>query len=159
MNSPAAVYIETSVISYLAARPSRDLLVAAHQQITSDWWTRSRPKFRVFVSGLVIREISAGDTEAAARRQSFASSLPLLDLSPAALELAERLLADCALPREAMEDSVHIAVAAVHGIEYLLTWNCKHIANATMRQRIESTCADAGYQAPIICTPEQLMQE
>ena len=159
MEPLAAVYVETSVISYLASRPSRDLLIAAHQQITSDWWSRSRPKFRLFVSGLVLREISAGDAEAASRRHAFAESLPLLDLSPAVLELAERLLVECVLPRQATEDSVHIAVAAVHGIDYLLTWNCKHIANATMRQKIEATCAEAGYQAPIICTPEELMQE
>lgn len=127
MTSLGRVYVETSVVSYLASRPSRDILVAAHQQITSEWWDRRRSRFNLFVSELVIREASAGDANAAARRLAFVEAIPLLALTDAALALAQRLLRDGALPVGSEEDALHVAVAAVHGIHFLMTWNCKHI--------------------------------
>ena len=151
------VYVETTVISYLAARPSRDLRVAAHQQATAEWWERMRDGFDLFVSQLVVKEASAGDREAAARRLSYLAGIPLLDLSVRSVDLAESLKTTAAVPKEAEEDALHIAVAAAHGVRYLLTWNCRHIANAAMRDRIEAACYDLGYETPIICTPEELL--
>ncbi len=154
-----SVYLETTVVSYLAARPSRDLRVAAHQQITEEWWTTRASAFELFISQLVVEEASAGDAEAAARRAGILGDLARLDLSDVCLELAEQLVADGAVPETAAEDALHVAVAAVHGMHYLMTWNCRHIANAATRSRIESTCATAGYEAPVICTPEELLEE
>jgi hypothetical protein len=153
------VYVETTVISYLASRPSRDLRLAAHQQLTTEWWDRRRSSFEVFVSQLVVEEASAGDVDAAARRLAFLTDVTLLDLTEASVALAERLLVDGAVPQGSEEDALHIAVAAVHGMDYLLTWNFKHIANATMRSRIEIACVRAGYAFPVICSPEELLEE
>lgn len=153
----ATVYLETTVVSYLAARPSRDLILAAHQQVTHHWWAEHAQRFQLFVSQAVIREAAAGDATAAQRRLSFLDPLPLLELNPATLALAEQLIAARALPPQAVEDALHIAVATVHGMDFLLTWNMKHIANATMRGQIEATCRAAGYHPPVICTPEELI--
>ena len=150
------VYVETSVISYLAARPSRDLIVAAHQQISHEWWS-VRHEWELSISALVISESSAGDADAAKRRLELLDGLPTLHLTNDALELAQRLLASAALPEKAKEDALHIALAAVHGTDYLLTWNCKHIANAGKRPLIETVCETAGYRPPVICTPEELL--
>ena len=155
----AKVYLETSVISYLAARPSRDLLAAAHQQVTADWWAERRQRFDLFISQLVVEEASAGDTSAAARRLQLIDGLELLDLNEASLALAEKLLDQDAVPRHAGEDALHIALAAAHGVDYLLTWNCKHIANAALRERIAKVCSEAGNRAPTICTPEELFED
>jgi len=153
------IYLETTVVSHLAARPSRDLRVAAHQQATSEWWTRRREDFDLFASQLVVEEASAGDQEAASRRLEYLKGVPLLDLTDQSLALAEKLLTDGVVPTEAEEDALHIAVAAVHGMDYLLTWNCRHIANATMRGQIERACVDVGCDAPVICTPEELLED
>lgn len=152
------VYVETSVISYLASRPSRDVIVAGHQQITFEWWD-ARDAWQLFVSPLVIREAGAGDTEAAARRLTFANGLTVLPITDAAQALAAALLADAALPATAAEDALHIGIASVHRMEYLLTWNCRHIANASKRTVISTLCQQNGYQPPIICTPEELLGE
>ena len=159
MSGPPRVYLETTVISYLTARPSRNLRVVAHQEITADWWTRRRMRFELYVSRLVIDEASAGDAEAAAQRLVTLTGIPRLELTEAASILAEHLVTAAAIPREAIEDALHVAVAAVHGMDYLLTWNCRHIANATMRNRIADVCASAGFEAPVICTPEELLED
>ncbi len=152
------VYIETTIISYLAARPSRDLIVAGHQRITHEWWQTSRPYFSTVSSQLVVREAGAGDAEAAAARLAFLTGLPLLEITEEALTLAQRLLQSQAIPPEFPEDALHVAVAVAHGIEYLLTWNYKHLANARMRSRIEATCRELGYETAVICTPEELLE-
>jgi hypothetical protein len=152
------VYIETTIVSYLTARPSRDLIITAHQQITQEWWQTQRDKFDLFVSQLVIREVSVGDEEVARRRVETLEGVPLLELNQEALALAEDLIARGPLPRKAAEDALHIAIATVHGMDYLLTWNCKHIANAKMRSQIESICRFRGYEPSIICTAEELLE-
>lgn len=155
---PAArprVYLETSVLSYLTAWPSRDVVRIAHQQITVEWWAR-RAAFDLFVSDLVLDEISRGDAAAAERRVEAASGLVALTATTAAEDLAASLLRGAALPPKAALDALHVAIAAVHGMHFLLTWNCAHIANAAMRPRIESVCRSGGYEPPIICTPEEL---
>lgn len=153
------VYLETTVISYLTARPSRNLRVVAHQEITADWWIRRRIRFELYVSRLVIDEASAGDVEAAAKRLVTLNGIPRLELTEAAATLAEQLVLGAAIPREAIEDALHVAVAAVHGMDYLLTWNCRHIANAAIRNRIADVCASSGFEAPVICTPEELLED
>lgn len=156
---PPRVYVETSVISYLAARPSRDLITAARQQLTHEWWRRRRPHFEVYVSQLVLDEANAGDPEAAARRAEFVAGLPLLDITSAAVVFARRLLETVGMPPQATADALHIATAACHGIEYLMTWNSAHIANAEYRTRVERACRALGYEAPVLCTPDELMGE
>ena len=150
------VYLETSVIGYATSRESQDVLVAARQQLTRDWFAFGTHAYELFVSQLVVREASSGDRDAARERIRFVEGILLLAITDTAGELAAKLLDSGAVPGNAPEDALHIAVAAVHGIEYLLTWNCKHIANATMRQGIERACREAGYEPPVICTPEEL---
>ena len=153
------VYVETSVISYLASHPSRDLIVAANQQITQDWWRLRRSDFDLFISQLVDQEARAGDTDAAQRRLALYAEIPLLELGEDALALAQALIREGPMPQRAVEDALHIAVATVHGMDYLLTWNFKHIANATMRYRIERVCRKHAFEPPIICTPQELLEE
>ncbi len=150
------VYLETSVIGYATTRPSRELVVAARQQITREWFAGGVEAYELFVSQLVIREASSGDKDAVRERLGLAEGIPLLAITDAAGELAARLVDEGAVPTHAGEDALHIAVAAVHGVDFLLTWNCRHIANATMRHNIERVCREAGYEPPVICTPEEL---
>lgn len=152
-----SVYLETTFISYLVARPSRDLLVAAHQQITQEWWATRRSQFECFVSQVVVDEASEGDETEIQKRLSILASLNALAVSEAAQALAKSILAIGVIPAKAAADAAHIAVASVNEIDYLLTWNCKHLANAQIIRRIESVCEHAGKPMPIICTPEELM--
>jgi hypothetical protein len=151
------VYVETSIVSYLASRASRDLITAAHQQVTQEWWRDRRPHFETFVSQLVLDEAAAGDREAASRRLELLRDLPLLEITPEIADLAAALIAHVPLPRHAGADAAHIATAALHGMDFLLTWNCTHIANAELRPRIERVCRDRSSKVPILCTPDELM--
>ena len=151
------VYIETTIVSYLTARPSRDLIIAAHQQLTQEWWRNRRSQFELFVSQLVLQESGAGDQQAASERLAVLAQLPVLELTQESLELARELVNNKALPQKAELDALHISLATVQGMHYLLTWNCKHIANAEMQPAISATCLSKGYEPPIICTPEELM--
>lgn len=152
------VYVETTILSYLTALPSRDLVRAAHQQVTVEWWA-SRDHFSLFVSEAVLAEARRGDPAAAARRLQVADDLEVLAATVEAQSLASALLRSAALPKKAAIDAVHVAMAAVHGMDFLLTWNCTHIANAIMRPRIEAVCEADGFQAPVICTPEELVEQ
>lgn len=151
------IYIETTIISYLTARPSRDLIVAAHQQITQEWWETRRKCFDVFISELVIREAGSGDKSAAQRRLAAINDIPLIELNEEVLILSNTLIVEGPIPENSKEDALHIALATVHGLDYILTWNCRHIANAEMRNGVSNICIAQGYQPPIICTPEELM--
>lgn len=152
------VYVETTVVSYLTARLSRDIVVAAHQQITQEWWDTRREQFELVASQLVVREASAGDAEAARERLELLSSMTLLEVTPEALTLAQELVGVGAVPTQAAEDALHIAIAVTNGVEYLLTWNHRHLANAALRTKIEQVCRSAGYEPAIICTPEELLE-
>jgi hypothetical protein len=152
------LYIETSIVSYLTAFPSRDLVRAAHQQVTRDWWD-TRARFHLYVSQFVLDEASAGDPGAAAKRISALREATLLTTTPGVVSLARELVRVGDLPTSALVDALHIAVASVHGMDYLLSWNCKHIANATMRSRIEHTCRSYGAEPPTICTPIEFSAE
>ena len=153
------VYIETSLVSYLVAKPSRDLITASRQQITAKWWENKRHEFELVASQIVVDEVSSGDAIRAAERLKLLSGIKLLDVSDKAIELASHLIEKHALPTKAAQDALHIAIAVVHGVNYLITWNCKHIANAQMRVAINRTCRLAGYEPPILCTPEELAEE
>ncbi len=152
-----SVYIETTIISYLVSRPSRDLLVAAHQQITHEWWNRRREQFECYVSQVVIDEVQAGDDDAAGRRMEGIVAFPVLEATIEAEDLTKAILESGVIPKQAVRDAAHIAVAAVNDIDYLLTWNCKHLANAQIIRGVSAICEAHGYSVPVICTPEELM--
>jgi predicted nucleic acid-binding protein len=152
-----SVYIETSVISYLTAFPSRDVVLLAHQQITQSWWSQ-RGHYDLYVSQAVLDEAAAGSPDAAARRLDTIRGIPIPEVTTSALEFATELINTGVLPAKALVDSIHVAAAAVNGIDYLLTWNCKHIANVAIRARIERSCRVLGLQPPLICTPEELSE-
>jgi len=156
------VYMETTVVSYLTAWPSRDVVVAGHQQVTRDWWhdwlQSDKDRFDILASELVVEEARAGDPVAARARLDILDGIRLLEISADALTLAGQLVESGAVPREAAEDAMHLAIASVNGVEYLVTWNCRHLANATRRTQIEAAVRAAGYEPPIICTPEELLE-
>jgi predicted nucleic acid-binding protein len=153
---PPRVYIETSIVSYLVARPSPDPSLAADQRLTREWWAASHGVADFHTSELVIAEAGRGDPVMAAERVRHLSGMTLLPRNPDAMLLAGVLVARGPLPARASNDAAHIALAAVYGVEYLLTWNCKHIANEKMRPAIERICGTHGFTAPVLCTPAQL---
>jgi predicted nucleic acid-binding protein len=153
------VYIETSVISYLVARRNqRDLLVAANQELTREWWETRRHSFQLYASAIVLAEAARGDQTYAAARLTIAQELTLVEVSEPALTLARALLS-AGLPPNASEDALHIAIASTGGLDYLLTWNCKHIANAAIIPRVNVVVRRHGYEPPLIYTPQQLMED
>ena len=151
------IYIETSIISYLTARPSSNLLAAAWQKASIDWWDTQRGRFDLFASEVVLEEAGRGDDMAVARRLEALVGIPLLAITDEVLALAESFIDAGALPQKAIGDSLHIAVAAVHGVDYLLTWNYRHIDNAEKKPIIRRICLTNGYGYPEICTPHELM--
>lgn len=152
------VYVETSVISYLTARPSKTILGAAHQQITAAWWEQ-RFKYELLISESVLTECGAGDPDAAQSRLAVVANLPLLIITENSLQIAEALLERDIIPPKAAEDALHIAVATVYGVDYLLTWNCRHIANPEIQRNIAAYLEQVGLCLPFICTPEELLGE
>lgn len=154
---PPKVYLETSVVSYLTARPARDVIVLAHQQLTRDWWETRRASFELFSSHIVTAEAEKGDPKFARARLEILSLTRRLSASNEAEQLVPILLRATGLPMKALADMSHIALATVHGMQFLLTWNCKHIANAQILPGIVRTCREYGYEPPVICTPEELM--
>ena len=142
----AKLYLETTIPSYLAGRPSRDLLVAAHQQITRDWWESRRSEFDLYVSELVVQEVRAGDALLAGQRLELLRDVPILPVNREILKLAEGLITGGPIPRKAAGDAAHIAIATVYGCEYLLTWNCRHIANAELHRAIRRVVEQYGYE-------------
>jgi hypothetical protein len=151
------LYLETTIPSYLTSRPSRDLIVAGRQQITRDWWDERRGAFQLYISQLVIDEVGAEDPAAARDRLRVLQDLPLLDITFEVAELAASMLASGTIPGKAATDAAHIAIAAVHGMDFLVTWNCVHIANATIAKSLASICRAHACECPVICTPEELM--
>lgn len=151
------VYLETTIPSYLTSRPSRDLIIAAHQQITREWWEKRSRSFQLYISQLVVDEAGEGDPLAATARLNLIQHIPLLDITPEVSLLASAILASGRLPRNAATDAAHIAISAVHGMDFLITWNCVHIANAAITKPLASTCRDHGFECPVICTPEELL--
>ncbi|MFO7898073.1 MAG: type II toxin-antitoxin system VapC family toxin [Planctomycetota bacterium] len=152
------VYIETSVVSYYVSRPSRDLIVAAHQQITHEWWRKALPRCEPYVSPSVLDEIAQGDSEGAQRRLEVVSGMQVLDVTAEVEELAEVYASALGLPPGAQADAFHLAAAAWHGMEVLLTWNCRHIAATRTRRVLKEVNSERGISTPDICTPEECME-
>ena len=152
-----SAYLETTIVSYFCARPSRDLIIAAQQEITRVWWQERLSHYRIVISDFVLREAMAGDDLAAKNRISALKPFSLLDITDEVEKLADWFLQKSLVPKKKLIDALHISVAAVHGIDYLLTWNCSHIANAEMRAAISFACDEMGYKCPTICTPQELM--
>lgn len=151
------VYIETSILGYLTARSTKNLIVAANMEITRDWWELRRNTFTLYTSEAVLDEAAQGDPAIAARRLEILGDFPLLDLNQAVQGLAAQFLARSNLPPKAKIDAIHIAASTVHGMDYLLTWNCKHIANAQIQGKLAEISLDCGYVLPVLCTPNELM--
>ena len=151
------VYIETSVVSYLTARATSNLLAAAWQTATAEWWDTHRSRFDLCTSALTVEEAGRGNQEAAARRLEALGGISMLPITEAVADLSDAIISGRALPPSAQNDAIHIAVSAVHGIDYLLTWNFRHLANAETRPLIREVCEQKGYNSPEICTPSELM--
>ena len=152
----ATVYIETSIIGYMTARSSDAIIFLARQQLTRQWWTDQRTKLDLVTSQLVIDEAGSGDPTAAQERLALLDDVPLLDIQhPDVQMLADKLIANHLLPEKAAADARHVAVSTVFGVEYLLTWNCKHIANAETLPRIYRLLRDSGFEPPLVVTPEE----
>ena len=152
------LYLETTIPSYLVARRSRDLRLAADQESTQQWWESERHDFSLFMSTAVLNEVRRGDPDYAAAREAKLAGVPLLGELASANELAKRLLRDEIIPAVAADDATHVALAAAHRMDFLLTWNCKHINNHYIRARIQRACEWAGFPCPDICTPAELMK-
>ncbi len=153
------VYLETTIPSLLTAWPSRDLIIAADQQVTRIWWEQQRSKFHLVISTLVLEEIQKGDAEASAARLASLSECQILAMDETVTKLGEAIMRTRLIPTRAYNDALHVAVAARHGIDFLLTWNCHHIANAAISERVRRACRMAGFEPPIICTPPGLLGE
>lgn len=151
------LYIETSILGYLTARSTKNLILAANIEVTKDWWEYRRSAFTLYVSQAVLNEVAQGDTEIAVQRMELLRGVPLLELNQAVRDLASQFLTRSNLPPKAHIDAIHIAVATVHGLDYLLTWNCKHIANAQIQRKLAEISFDFGYELPILCTPYELL--
>jgi len=154
-----SVYIETTILSYLVANPARDIVIAGHQQTTQQWWSTRRTAFDCFISQVVIDEISVGDPMEVRKRLAVAGTINALAVTGDAERITESIMKSGILPPKAVRDAAHIAVATVHNVQYLLTWNCKHLANAQIAKRIAKLCAGAGFEMPAICTPEELLED
>lgn len=154
-----SVYIETSIPSYLTARPNRDVRAAAWQELTVQWWDTARRRYDLYTSEIVVAEAREGDPTAAERRIDVLRGIPELAVDAEVEALAAKLIADGGFPSAAEFDALHVALAAVHAMDFLLTWNCRHINNADTKPTIRSICALAGYVCPEICTPQELLPE
>ena len=154
------IYIETSIISYLVGwLHPRNLVVAANQQLTRDWWTQRRQNFDLFASAAVTDEATRGDAARASERLELLAETTMLEVTSEAVELVAALLRQTRIPQKAEADALHISVAAIHGMDYLLTWNCSHIANANILPAVYDVCRAMGYEPPLICTPQELIEE
>jgi predicted nucleic acid-binding protein len=151
------VYIETSILGYLTARSTKNLILAANMEITKDWWESRRNAFTLYTSEAVLEEVAQGDPAIATQRLEILRDFPLLTLNQAVQGLAAQFLTRSNLPPKAKIDAIHIATATIHGMDYLLTWNCKHIANAQIQGKLAEISLDFGYVLPVLCTPNELM--
>lgn len=152
-----SLYLETSIIGYLTVRPSTNLIVATNAAITQTWWNTRRERFSLYISEVVLEEISRGDIEMAIKRSELIRDFPLLEINNAVKELARQFLIQSNLPPKASDDALHISLATVYGLNYLLTWNCRHIANAHIQKKLSQISSQSGYELPTICTPYELI--
>ncbi len=153
------IYIESTIPSYVVARPARDLLQAARQQMTKDWWDLKSSQHELFTSQIVLDEITNGETAMATQRLDVMAQIKLLDLTDEAKALTKDLLGSGLLPADADRDAAHIALATVHEMDILLTWNCRHIANAAIQARLRRLVEKSDFALPVLCTPDELTGE
>ena len=156
-NVKPSVYLETTIPSLLTAWPSRDLIIAADQQVTKEWWRTRRHDFNLFVSQVVLDEAAEGDPAAASERLAEMQGLPVLEINADVEHVARAILKTRLIPAKASNDALHLAVAAVHRMHFLLTWNCRHLANAALGGQLAAACQQAGFEMPVICTPRELI--
>jgi len=157
MANKPTIYIETTIPSFLTARPSGDLVSAGRQLITRQWWERNRSEYDLFISEIVLDEASKGDVNAARLRLEILHGLPLLKVDEPTLVLTREILESGVIPEKAAADAGHVAVAARYGMNFLLTWNCAHIANAAIWAKLGERVKKGGYGLPVICTPDELL--
>jgi hypothetical protein len=150
------VYIETSVVSLLVAKPSRDLILAAHQEATREWWNEQRPHYRCVTSDEVIREASCGDPEMSRRRLDSLAGMLVLAVTDEVRLLAKDLLEQRVLPPTVISDAIHASTASINQVDYLLTWNCRHLANPHLQKSLRGFMVAHGLTLPEICTPIEL---
>ena len=150
------VYIETTIVSYLVAKPSRDPVLAAHQQLTRQWWQDQRSAYHCLVSDEVLKESARGDASHAWLRLEALQDFPTLSITAEVEVLAEAVLQSGSLPPAARSDAIHVAVATLAGIEFLLTWNCRHLANPHLQKQLRALMLARGLTLPEICTPIEL---
>jgi hypothetical protein len=153
------LYVETSIVSYLRSRPSAQVVAAARQLLTRKWWETERPNYELVTSQYVLDEAADGDAEVASRRLAALAGVPLVPVENAILTIADEILRKAILPRSASVDALHIAMVAHHQVDYLLTWNCSHIANARILPMVFDVLDGLGLSRPIICTPEELLTD
>ena len=154
----AKLYLESTIPSYYVARPSKDLVLVVHQIITRNWWKRRLKQFEVYISEVVLDEIALGEPAMAKKRLALVRPFPLLAATEESRQLTRALIESGPLPAKAARDAAHIALSAVHEMHFLLTWNCRHIANAEMLRKIEEVCNGFGFRCPVICTPDELLE-
>lgn len=153
------IYVETSIVSFLTGKLSNNLLSAAWQNITAEWWEKRKRKFSLFTSELVLLEASKGDKNAATKRIAILEEIPILEFTDTVSQLAHKLIYPGPLPKKALNDALHISLASIHNMDYLLTWNCRHIDNAEMKPLVRKILMKNGYSYPEICTPQELLGE
>jgi len=151
------VYLETSIISYYAARPSRDLVIAARQEITHEIWPVLQDNYELYISALVIQEASRGDKEAAKKQLEAISDIPVLEITQNVQEVAQSLINENAVSLEFEEDALHIAVASINGMDFLLTWNFSHLNNVFKKAKIIKAIEKQGFIPPEICSPDEFL--
>ena len=152
------MYLETSVVSYFTARPSRDIIVLAHQEITRQWWEKAIQKFEIYISEAVMEEISTGDLEAVKRRLEKVDTFMRLELNVSVEKMAQVYVDRLKIPKKSALDAVHLAAASIHNMDYLVTWNCSHIANGIVIKKLLEVNTSYGVKTPVICTPEELLE-
>lgn len=152
------VYVETTIPSYLAAKSSRDLIIAAHQKITQDWWQTARDRFDLYVSEAVLAEVREGDSEAMGRRLRLIERLPVLAVNADVRSLTAHYRETLGLSGKAQADIPHFAFAVSYEMDYLVTWNCSHIANGEMIKRLMAVNAVIKRPTPLIVTPEEILE-
>ncbi len=153
-----SLYLETSVVSYFTARPSRDIIVLAHQEITRQWWEKAIQKFEIYISEAVMEEISTGDLEAVKRRLEKVDTFKRLELNVYVEKMAQVYVDRLKIPKKSALDAVHLAAASIHNMDYLVTWNCSHIANGIVIKKLLEVNTSYGVKTPVICTPEELLE-
>lgn len=152
------VYVETTVVSDAAALPARDIVQLGRQIVTKEWWATASERFELFSSIVVAKEVRRGDPDAVRRRIDALAGIPELDVTETEQDLAKKLIEGKAVPREYPDDALHIAVAATQKMDYLVSWNFKHITNGQTIPIVERICREAGYECPCICTPQMLQE-